>query len=194
MSVQAIAWVLDHCPVRGTDRLVLLSLANHADPTGANAWPSLPTIAREAGGPEDPLDRRTVQRSLHRLIDAGHVSVRRQAGGLAGTETRYRPNLYTLSMRPWPRGGAGTAPDVGSGAARETVRGGADAARTVLDPSSNPPTPLDAASDDRIGPCPECHDHGMVIGPDDLARRCPRCFPPPEPLAPIEPRPRRDLQ
>jgi hypothetical protein len=96
MSVQAMAWVLEHSTAKGTDRLVLLSLANHAGKEPVNgaweAWPGVATIAREAG-----LDRtRTVQESLARLEAQG--AIQRLINGAPDHRIRVdrRPNLYRI--------------------------------------------------------------------------------------------------
>jgi hypothetical protein len=97
VSVQAMAWVLEHSDAKGTDRLVLLSLANHAGKEPVNgaweAWPGVATIAREAG-----LDRpRTVQESLARLVAAG--ALERVVNGAPDRRIRpdRRPNLYRIN-------------------------------------------------------------------------------------------------
>jgi hypothetical protein len=108
MSIQAVGWVLDHSPARGTDRLVLISIANHAGTSPVDgaweAWPGVDTIAREAG-----LDRaRTVQEAMARLIDAGHLE--RVLNGAPDDRIRgdRRPNLYRIPTRP--RGDAAPHP------------------------------------------------------------------------------------
>lgn len=70
MSVQAMAWVLNESPVRGGERLVLLSLANQArgDRHPFRAWPSVATIAREAR-----MSERGVRQALERLRTAGAI-------------------------------------------------------------------------------------------------------------------------
>lgn len=99
MSIQAVSWVLESSPVRGTDRLVLISLANHAGTSPVNgaweSWPGVDTIAREAG-----LDRtRTVQESLSRLVSDG--AVERIINGAPDDRIRgdRRPNLYRILTR-----------------------------------------------------------------------------------------------
>ena len=98
MSVQAIGWVFDHSPAKGSDRLVLLSIANHAGQSpedGAwEAWPGIDTMAREAG-----LDRpRTVRDALGRLEAAG--AVERIINGAPDERIRRdrRPNLYRVLL------------------------------------------------------------------------------------------------
>ncbi|WP_334459079.1 helix-turn-helix domain-containing protein [Micromonospora sp. CPCC 205554] len=87
MSVRVMSWVWDHSPVGGTQRLVLLAIADCADDTGENAWPSVATLARKVR-----LDERTVQRVIRRLVDGGHLTVSASAGGRAS-------NRYAVIMR-----------------------------------------------------------------------------------------------
>jgi hypothetical protein len=68
VSVQALSWVLEHSEARLADRLVLLSLADHAKADGTCAWPSVGTICRHAR-----LSRRQVQYSLQALEQAGAI-------------------------------------------------------------------------------------------------------------------------
>lgn len=74
MSIQAVAWVLaqsgDDLP--GTGRLVMIALANHADHTSGHCWPSVKTIASEAG-----CSDRTASRYLYALSRNGFIEVRR---------------------------------------------------------------------------------------------------------------------
>lgn len=102
MSVQALGWVLDHSPTKGSDRLVLISIANHAGPTPATtnggdtweAWPGIATIQREAG-----LDRpRTVTDAITRLVEKGHLI--RKVNGSPDDRIRrdHRPNLFGIVL------------------------------------------------------------------------------------------------
>lgn len=70
MSVQALSWVLEFSEAHRGDRLVLLSIANHADAQGGNAWPSIAVIGREAR-----LSGRQVQRALPRLVRLGELEI-----------------------------------------------------------------------------------------------------------------------
>lgn len=91
-----MGWVLDHSPAEGAERLVLLSLANHAGASPVDgAWESYPgveTIKKEAN-----LRRlRTVQEVLARLIAGGHIE--RVLNGAPDDRIRKdrRPNLYRI--------------------------------------------------------------------------------------------------
>lgn len=83
MSIQAVAWVLEHSEATLADRLVLIAIANHADARGWNAWPAVPQIAREAR-----CGRATVFRALEALEEAGELVVQRRPG---------RSNMYGIS-------------------------------------------------------------------------------------------------
>lgn len=89
MSIQALAWVLEHSHAEGTDRLVLLAIANHADSRGANAWPHVDQIAFEAR-----VHRATVFRALTALQALGELEVLKAGGG------RGNRNHYQLTMKP----------------------------------------------------------------------------------------------
>jgi hypothetical protein len=70
VSIRVMTWVWDNSPVRGGDLLLLLAIADHADDYGGNAWPSLHRLAERTRS-----DRRTVQRQLRRLQEAGHLRI-----------------------------------------------------------------------------------------------------------------------
>lgn len=98
MSHQAVSWVLEHCPtVKGSDRLVLLSIANHCDPEGDNAWPSIATLAKEAA-----LSETRVKQALRTLRASGVIVVTANAGGKASERADRRPNLYRIPFRVRP--------------------------------------------------------------------------------------------
>lgn len=105
-----MSWVWDHSPVGGTERLVLLAIADCADDAGANAWPSVATLARKVR-----LDERTVQRVIRRLVDGGHLAVSASAGGRSS-------NRYTVIIREEPAA-APAGPADGSGVQNRTPDG-----------------------------------------------------------------------
>ena len=115
MSLKAMTWVWEHSPAAGTELLVLLAIADNADDTGANAYPSTDTLARKTR-----LDTRTVQRVIRRLADRGLVVVDRGGGRAAN---RYSIPL-TTPQRPGdnpphpvnrPPGSVDKPPDSGDG-------------------------------------------------------------------------------
>ena len=77
MSIQAVSVVLE-LPgdlVTPIQRLVLISLANHANKEGRNSYPSRNTIAEETG-----LSERTITDALGRLKGMGLLMVARYPG------------------------------------------------------------------------------------------------------------------
>jgi len=89
LSVQAISWVLDHSQSRGLSRLVLISIANHADKFGGEAYPATKTIAGEAG-----VSEREVRYCVLELEKLGEVQVDYKA-------SKYGTNVYALAkMHP----------------------------------------------------------------------------------------------
>lgn len=69
MSVEAIAWVLNHAPVESpVSKLVLVALANHAHPDGSAAFPSVATICRYTC-----LSERSVRQHLDSLEKQGVI-------------------------------------------------------------------------------------------------------------------------
>jgi Helix-turn-helix domain len=70
MSIQAVAWALDQDIRDPLAKLILISLANHADHTTGFCYPPMKLIAKEAS-----CDRRTVIRKLPLLTDAGYIRI-----------------------------------------------------------------------------------------------------------------------
>lgn len=93
-----MSWVLEHSMAEGNDRLVLLSIANHASSAGHEAFPSRSTIAREARCSES-----TVKRSIRALAELGelaYILAGAPLGGPMGVIGNRRPNLYWLPAMP----------------------------------------------------------------------------------------------
>jgi hypothetical protein len=70
MSIQAVAWALDQDIRDPLAKLILISLANHADHTTGFCYPPMKLIAKEAS-----CDRRTVIRKLPLLTDGGYIRI-----------------------------------------------------------------------------------------------------------------------
>lgn len=68
MSVQAMTWVFEHSAATEGNRLVLLSLANHAHADGSMAFPSVATVAHEAR-----MSPRGAQKCLRKLEEASMI-------------------------------------------------------------------------------------------------------------------------
>src|SRR5882762_3229857 len=89
MSVQAISWVLDFSKATYGSRLVLLSIANHCDKYGTNAWPKIETLAEES-----LLSVREVSYAIAALVQMGELKVEKGKGKIGR-------NSYNLPcMRP----------------------------------------------------------------------------------------------
>jgi Helix-turn-helix domain len=82
VSIQAVGWVLQHSRAKGVTRLVLISLANHANDQSM-CWPSQRTIAREAG-----IGKGTVSLAIDRLLEMGELTIVLKGG--SHSSTRYR--------------------------------------------------------------------------------------------------------
>jgi Helix-turn-helix domain len=70
MSIQAVAWALSLNIPDPFAKLVLVSLANHANNETGHCWPTHSLIAKEAS-----CNRRTVMRKVPYLSQAGHIRV-----------------------------------------------------------------------------------------------------------------------
>lgn len=142
MSIQAVAAVLElPKTITGARRLVLVSLANHANDE-LECWPSIDTIAREAG-----LTRDTARKAL-RALEQGQMIYRRiNAAPDDRIPAARKPNLYRLG--PWakfsttggtkspsrPKSGGRNVPPRGG----DPSRNGGDqiAPQTIKEPSKN---------------------------------------------------------
>ncbi|UVK60174.1 helix-turn-helix DNA binding domain protein [Arthrobacter phage Kels] len=91
MSIESMAVVLHHSKAGGTDKLVLLGIANHDGDGGA--WPSIATLARYAN-----VEPRAVKACIKRLVERGEITRERQAGGTRQMPDYSRPNLYHLKV------------------------------------------------------------------------------------------------
>lgn len=89
-----MAVVLHHSRAKGTDKLVLLGIANHAGDGGS--WPYVETLARYAN-----VSERAVQASLTKLVQLGELARHTQRGGTldshAGRDHK-RPNRYDVLL------------------------------------------------------------------------------------------------
>lgn len=128
-------WVFRESRARGVDRLVLLSIADSANDAGFEAWPSLTTIAEKAG-----VDRRTVSRSLARLVDLGELERVTHGGrqGVGGASNSYRvlmPDRGQSAPSDSPPLGA-ESPEVGAESPPSRGRESHYPSRTTQNPPS----------------------------------------------------------
>jgi hypothetical protein len=108
MSVEALSWVLNQAPrTSPPQRLVLIALANHADPSLRAAFPSIGRIARYTC-----LSERTIRYALRSLEELGLIEPCDPAiiAAHIGRPDR-RPQGWNL--RPQPVDKAGDAPEDG---------------------------------------------------------------------------------
>src|SRR5688572_23137661 len=151
MSVESMAIVLHHSPSSGTDKVVLLGIANHDGDGGA--WPSVATLAKYANVAE-----RNVQSAIKRLEASGQITRHFQDGGTRAMRNGQRPNRYVINLRcpaecdrstnhkvptgvPADRGDAGITPDASitrRGDDSITGRGDASITQTIHEPSDEP--------------------------------------------------------
>lgn len=136
MSVQAIAWVLEHSRSKGTARCVLISIANHVGPDGSG-WVHVRRVISEAN-----CSRDSYYRAVSDAEGSGELARIHRGGGGPRLHDAHRPNLFVFPAlsdlevpdRSTP---ATVASDTGSGDA-ETVFGawvvatGRDPVRTKL--------------------------------------------------------------
>jgi hypothetical protein len=92
MSIESIAACLHHSRASGSDKLVLLGIANHDGDGGA--WPSVTTLAKYAN-----ISERSVQTCIQKLINMGEIVCHVNKGGNAETRGDRRPNRYEILVR-----------------------------------------------------------------------------------------------
>jgi len=91
VSLEAMAIVLHHSRARGSAKVILLGIANHAGDGGS--WPTVRTLAKYAN-----CDRSTVQRAITRLRSLGEIHVDVQGGGTVDYDDELRPNRYDILL------------------------------------------------------------------------------------------------
>lgn len=84
-----MAVVLHHSRAVGTDKVILLGVANHAGDGGA--WPSVRTLAKYAN-----VNARAAQEALRRLEASGELRTHLQRGGRADAPDHARTNCYDV--------------------------------------------------------------------------------------------------
>lgn len=171
MSVEAMSAVFNHSAATGTTKVVLLGIANHEGDGGS--WPSIERLMRYA-----QADRRTVQRSIEKLIEMGELRRLVQQGGTHKTPNGTRTNLYrVLVVCPSNCDRTSAHNELSTGAAPtpplEGDRGGTHAAPGAAPTPPKPPTnhPLPTAPElPHVGNRASGHDHDF----DEVSGYC-RC-------------------
>lgn len=92
MSIESIAICLHHSKASGSDKLVLIGIANHDGDGGS--WPTVATLAKYAN-----ISERGVQKCLERLIEMGEIVKFENKGGNFNTRPDRRPNRYEILLR-----------------------------------------------------------------------------------------------
>lgn len=157
-----MALVLNHSKASGTDKLILIGIANHEGDGGA--WPSIETLMRYAN-----VNERAVQYALKRLEASGELVRKMNEGGTHTTRPDQRPNLYEIRVACPPEcdrttnhrlnGVQQTAPPVADGVQPVAERGAISRQNGVqptapepsLEPSFNHPSSSDAVSTTPFG-------------------------------------------
>ncbi|GAB2999477.1 helix-turn-helix domain-containing protein [Saccharothrix stipae] len=203
MSIEAIGWALNDAPIprdRGDAAslaAVLIGLANHADPNGRHAFPSIEKLIHYTR-----LSERTVRSAL-RSLQALNLICPSDPAVIAAHIKRAdrRPNGYDLALRPFTEPedthhhGLRALPPVDQHEgqitrlrpARNGFTRGSTRPRTVLNPPENRPSrePAPEARSPRP-PCGECDARdsdpisARVIWLDEDRTRsvlCARCHP-----------------
>ncbi len=147
MSVQAISWVLDHSDAELGTRLVAISVANHADKYGSNAWAAVETYASEAR-----LSKRQTQYALKELRETGEL---RQVGrhGLRAdraTQVYEFPAMVDGVQYPHPAETHGVQSSTSRGAESGSHGVQPTAPKPSLEPSKNRPKTLAPRKRDAI--------------------------------------------
>lgn len=96
MSIRALSAVLDRFPRGGSEKLVLVTLADWCDDQGGNLYPSIQAVADKAC-----IAARQTQRIMHALIDDGLLFVvGNEHGGAPGSTRRYRLAIEKIEAMP----------------------------------------------------------------------------------------------
>lgn len=106
MSIQAVGWALDQIDIPARPKLVLVSLANHADKTTGYCWLNAETIAQEAA-----CKPRSVYRFMAALVSNGYVRREKKRGN----DGKQRANNYWILFdrvdAPWVELGVHETPE-----------------------------------------------------------------------------------
>jgi len=133
------AWEVDG--LTSTTKLVLLSLAQHANEDGGQSFPSVSTIAAECR-----LSERAVQKALHALEAEGYISIMRRLR--QSSVFSLRMDLHVVAKRGVPARGKMGAPDSpieGAPDSPQGERGSFEGERGAPEPVLEPiPEPADA--------------------------------------------------
>jgi len=91
MSVKHIAWVFNDTELKGSDRLMMLAIADYADEVGS-CFPSYRKLAEKCN-----IQRRNAINCVNRLVKNGHIGIRHYAG--IETQNGNTNRFYMLRWR-----------------------------------------------------------------------------------------------
>jgi hypothetical protein len=143
MSIEALSMVLNHSKAVGSQKVVLLGIANHLGPDATEgAWPSQKRLSDYSN-----MSERGVQKCIDKLVSSGELRVEVAAGH---SRNQYKPNRYWITIECPPdcdrsmshRGGElpyseGRTP-VPPGTNAGTVRDEPQFVLTVIEPLEEP--------------------------------------------------------
>ncbi|MDM0090292.1 MULTISPECIES: helix-turn-helix domain-containing protein [unclassified Variovorax] len=105
MSIKVMTMVFDRYPEGGNERLLALAMADHARDDGTRIWPSLEELSRKT-----LQSRRTVQRQIAKMVEAGWLEPVRAANGRPGGTNEYRINAAWIAGEELPKRGVNLTP------------------------------------------------------------------------------------
>jgi hypothetical protein len=135
VSVQATTWVWECSESTGSERLILLAIADAASAEGEASMQAVSTLARMCR-----VDRRTVQRHLRALEERGEIES-------MGVSPRYQTTVYRL---PGVGGRQSAAPgrQYDAEGAASTTQGGVTGA--ALPQTTNPKKPITTSPSTKV--------------------------------------------
>jgi hypothetical protein len=89
MGFRNVAWVLDHSPYKGTQRLIHVIIADCANDEGGICWPSQAFIARRAACTVE-----TVRSTVKQMINDGHLAL------MSPSTVNGKSHTYRLKTSP----------------------------------------------------------------------------------------------
>lgn len=195
MSTAAVAWALDGRrtgKLNPACRLVLVALADYANPEGRNAFPAVPTLASRLH-----LSDRQIQRHIRQLeeLELVRPGDRRLVDHIPAYA---RPNVWDLALHavridpvtPTSPGDTHDGPGCHTGSDRGDM--GVTQTKNRTTNENSPQTPLEDEHDDdpavqlsmeraaaarvpvstpRTGTCADCHTERLLVS-EGVCRRC----------------------
>lgn len=105
MSIRLMSMIFERYPEGGSEMLLALAMADHANDDGARIWPSLDELARKTR-----QSRRTVQRQIAKMLASGWLEQVRTATGRPGATNEYRVCPAWVAGAELPKTGVNVTP------------------------------------------------------------------------------------